>query len=111
MKGKATLILAGIALAGFATAASAAKPAMTGKEKQELAEKARKQVAADMARQPRNQAEARTTLKTERGVTTVLVPTDLWNTLAAEKNPDGTLRVVEFDGTGPTPKTEGLPNE
>lgn len=106
---KAALLLAGIALAGTTTVAFAAKPAMTHQEKQELAAKAKKVHAANVAKQPRTSGQAKATLKTERGVTTALVPTVLWTTLAvADEN--GKVRIVEADGTK-APTTEGLPNE
>ena len=108
---KATLLLAGIALAASTTVAFAAKPALTHQQKQDIAAKAKKKMAATQATQPRNQAEARLTKKTTIRGTEVRVPTDLWNTLAATKNADGSIRVVDTDGTDGTTTPEGLPNE
>ena len=111
MKGKATLVLAGIVLAGASTMASAAKPAMTHQEKQELAAKVTKDVAAYRATQPRTSGQAATTKRTLRGGGTgIRVPTELWNTLGVVQDGKAPPRIVESDGTG-APATEGLPNE
>jgi len=106
---KATLLLAGLALAA-STVAFAAKPALTHQQKQDIAAKAKKKMAHTQATQPRNQAEAKLTQKTDIRGTQVRVPTELWNTLATVKDADGSLRVVDTDGTS-APATEGLPNE
>jgi hypothetical protein len=111
MKGKAILVLAGIVLAGASTIASAAKPPMTHQQKKELAAQAQKKVAADIATQPRTSGQALTTKRTiAGGAQTMRVPTELWTTLATQQEADGTLRVLESDGTA-APATEGLPNE
>lgn len=107
---KATLLLAGVALAFATTAAFAAKPALTPQQKHDIAAKAKKKMAETQATQPRNQSEAKLTKKTTVRGTEVRVPTELWNTLATTKNADGSLRVVDTDGTT-APATEGLPNE
>ena len=106
---KATLLLAGLALAA-STVAFAGKPALTPQQKHDIAAKAKKKMAETQATQPRNQSEAKLTKKTTVRGTEVRVPTELWNTLATTKNADGSLRVVDTDGTT-APATEGLPNE
>lgn len=108
---KATLVVAGAMLAAVSMGASAAKPAMTHQEKQDFAAKAQKKAAAMRATQPRTEGQARATMKRmTNGATAIRVPTELWTTLAAEKDANGTLRTIEADGTS-APATEGLPNE
>lgn len=115
MKGKATLVLAGVVLAGASTLASAAKPAMTYQQKHEVAAKAQKKTAAFRATQPQTADQARTTKRTiAGGGTEVRVPTELWNTLGTQQDANGKVRVVESDGTASAtevPATEGLPHE
>lgn len=112
MKAKATLVLAGFVLAG-ATAAHAAKPELTGKEKKELAS----QMAAHQkkaAPQPKTMAQSNAAkVGSTTGAQGQLVASDLWSTLSATDGPQGSLRIVESDGdgTGEAPTSEGFPNE
>jgi hypothetical protein len=112
MKGKALLILAGITLAGGAMTAHAAKP-MTDADKQAAAKAVAQNHKTFNVVAPRTMAQASGTLRqTPSGGKAISVPTELWNTLSVQKQADGTLRMVESDGTAPAnAKTEGLPNE
>jgi hypothetical protein len=100
MKGKAILVLAGIALVS-ATAAQAAKPELTGKQKKEMAAS----VAAHQkkaAPQPKTMAQSNAAkIRSTSGAQGQLVASDLWSTLVES---DG-------DGTGAAPTSEGFPNE
>ncbi|HKN78700.1 MAG TPA: hypothetical protein VJW16_06000 [Lysobacter sp.] len=111
MKGKATLVVAGVVLAAISTVASAAKPAMTPQQRQDFVAKAQQKAAAMRATQPRTESQARATMKrTSNGATAIRVPTELWTTLAAQPDAKGSIRVIEADGSS-APSTEGLPNE
>jgi len=113
MKVKATLVLAGLVLVG-ATAAQAAKPELTGKEKREMAAN----VAAHQkkaAPQPKTMAQSNAAKlrSTTTGAKGQLVASDLWSTMSAQTDKNGQLTMVESDGdgTGAAPATEALPNE
>jgi hypothetical protein len=111
---KASLLFAGMMLAGMTFAVHAAKPELTGKEKKEMAAK----VAANVKKAPPlpktvEQASAVKLRSSATGAEGLRVPTDLWNTLSVQADANGTMRIVESDGDGSeTPKTvEGAPNE
>jgi hypothetical protein len=112
MKGKALLILAGITLASGAMSAHAAKP-LSVAEKQAAAQAVKQNHKRANVLVPRTMAEANGTLRqTPSGGKAISVPTELWNTLSVRKAADGSLRMVETDGTAtPATKSEGLPNE
>lgn len=114
MKGKTTLIFAGMMLAGMTFAAQAAKPELTGKEKKAMAAK----VVANQKKappQPRTMAQSNAAKlrSTGTGAEGQMVASDLWNTLGVQTDANGQMRIVEADGNGESaPKTtEGLPNE
>lgn len=69
--------------------------------------------ASRLQQQPRTMSEAATTkVRLANGTEGYLVPTDLWNTLAVEKDAQGKLRVIETDGsTAPAASTEGATHE
>lgn len=56
-------------------------------------------------KQPRTEAEARPTLKnTPNGDGTAMqVPTELWSSLAAQKDAQGNVRISEYEGNQPAP--------
>jgi hypothetical protein len=112
MKGKGLMIVAGIALASGAMSAHAAKP-MTVAEKKAAAEAVAQNHKRFNVTPPKTMAQANGTLRqTATGGNAISVPTDLWNTLAVEKAADGSVRIVETDGTATAgAKQEGLPNE
>ena len=64
-------------------------------------------------KQPKTQQEAlATVVKQPDGTVGIAVPESLWNTMSAQKNANGTMKVLEADGTAPAPATsEGAPNE
>jgi len=112
MKVKATLVLAGLVLAG-ATAAQAAKPEMTGKEKKEMAAHVRAN-AKNVPAQPKTMAQSNAAkIASPSGAAGQRVASDLWSTLSAQTDANGRVSMVESegDGTGPAPATEGQPNE
>ena len=112
MKVKATLVLAGLVLVG-ATAAQAAKPELTGKEKREMAAN----VAAHQkkaAPQPKTMAQSNAAkIGSTTGAVGQQVASDLWSTMSAQTDANGGLKMVESDGdgTGAAPAMEGNPNE
>lgn len=112
MKGKSLLILAGITLASGAMTAHAAKP-MTDVEKEAAAKAVAQNHKTFNVVAPRTMAQASGTLRqTPSGGKAISVPIELWNTLSVEKQADGTVRIVENDGTATANSTkEGLPNE
>lgn len=112
MKVKATLVLAGLVLVG-ATAAQAAKPELTGKQKKEMAANVAAH-AKKAAPQPKTMAQSNAAkLRSTTGAKGQLVASDLWSTMSAQTGKNGQLTMVESDGdgTGAAPATEALPNE
>ena len=110
---KATLVLAGVALA-CTFVAQAAKPELTGKEKKEMAAA----VAAQMKHapaQPRTmaQSDAAKIKHTGTGTQGQLVATELWSQMEVRTDATGAVHVVETDGdaSSTATATEGQPNE
>ena len=110
---KASLLFAGMMLAGMTFVVHAAKPELTGQQKKEIAAK----VAANMKKAPPQaktleQSNA-TTFRTPQGAVGQQLATELWSTLSAQADANGQLRVVEHagDGSEAAKATEGLPNE
>jgi hypothetical protein len=95
-----------------AGAAYAAKPLSAEQKKAMAATVAANHKRLNVA-PPRTMAQANGTLRqTASGGKAISVPTELWNTLAVEKAADGSLHVLETDGTAVAgAKSEGLPNE
>jgi hypothetical protein len=64
-------------------------------------------------KQPKTQHEAMATLvKQSDGTLGMAVPESLWNTMSVQHNANGSMQVLEADGTAPAPATsEGAPNE
>ncbi len=56
-------------------------------------------------KQPRTEAEAKPTLKNTPNGTgaTMQVPTNLWSSLAAQKDAQGNVQVREYEGNEPAP--------
>ena len=109
---KATLLLAGVSLAFATTVAFAAKPALTGKEKKELAAKVKENQKKAPA-QPKTMAQAGAMkLQSATGAQGVMVATDLWPTMYVQTDANGAQHIVETEGgTVPAKTAEGLPNE
>lgn len=102
-------LVTGLAIAIAVPAAQAAKPT-----EQELQAKAAKLAAKrGNFKQPRTMKEGEATeLRLANGATRALVPTELWNQLAVEKDAQGDLQIVEADATAaPAAKSEGLSHE
>ena len=107
-KGQWLLLAAGLAAAGLATAATKETPAQ---------HKAKIEAFARSAKafpQPETMAQAVDTRQTlDNGAVKVQVPTELFNTLSAETDAKGNVRIAETDGTTPAPaaKAEGPAHE
>lgn len=69
--------------------------------------------ASRLQQQPRTMTDAAASkMKLANGTEGYLVPTELWNTLAVEKDAQGKLRVIETDGTtAPASSTEAATHE
>lgn len=111
MKNKSNLIwlATAMAIACAVPAVQAAKPTA-----QELDAKAAKLAAKrGNFKQPRTMKEGEATeTRLANGTTRALVPTELWNQLAVEKDAQGNLQIVESDATAaPAVKSEGLSHE
>jgi len=109
---KASLLFAGMMLAGMTFVVHAAKPELTGQEKKELAAKAAAN-AKKAPPQPKTMAQSNAaTLRSGTVARGQLVATDLWNTLSVQTDADGKQRIVESNGLlDEAPKAEALPNE
>lgn len=102
-------LVTGLAIASAVPAVQAAKPTA-----QELEAKAAKLAAKrSNFKQPRTMKEGEATeARLANGTTRALVPTELWNQLAVEKDAQGNLKIVEADATAaPAAKSEGLSHE
>ena len=110
---KASLLFAGMMLAGMTFAVHAAKPETTPEQRKAKAEAMAKKAAAFKASQPQTASQA---LRTQRtipgGGTAVRVPAELWTTLSAQQSADGRMQILEADGTAAAPAaTQELPHE
>ncbi|MCC8362997.1 hypothetical protein LK996_07900 [Lysobacter sp. A6] len=112
MKLKSTLALAGVTLVCATTMAWAAKPALTGQQKKEMAAKVKENHKKALP-QPRTMADANSMrLKSTTGAEGVRVATELWPTLYVQTDANGNKRIVDGEGDSvPAATTEGLPNE
>lgn len=100
---KTACVVAGFAVAALAaTSAQAAKP-LSVKQKNEMAEQMARTYQARQATAKLQRGVAKTaapkTLSAPGGGTGMEVPDDLHNYLSVQRNADGTLRVIETDGT------------
>lgn len=95
-KARLICIAAGLAVAGTAATADAAKP-LTPKERAAKAQELRQHHRS--FQQPRTiaQAEARV-MPTASGGTALATPTELWNHLSVTRDENGELQVVESEG-------------
>lgn len=112
MNGKTRIfwMLTGLAVAGAASVAHAAKP-LTPQER-----KAKAQVLIKNHRtfqQPRTMAQTNAAAKRlPDGTTTAPLATELWNHLSVERDAAGHLKILETDGaTAPSTTTEGTDHE
>jgi hypothetical protein len=103
-------IAATLALACALPAAQAAN--QNSKDRQAKIEKIKQNQR--LVKQPRTMAEAAATVvRLDNGATSVMVPTELWNSLSVQKDANGNLQVRESDGNSApvSTTTEGLENE
>lgn len=100
-----------VVFAGMAPAAQAAKPSPSAKELKAMANQARENHR--FFKQPETMAQAAATeVRMPDGTVAMAVPTELWNSLAAEHDASGKLQVREFDGTdAPVIPTKELDHE
>ena len=103
-KARLICIAAGLAIAGTAATADAAKP-MTPKERAAKTQELRQNHRS--FQQPRTiaQAELRA-MPLAGGGTALAAPTELWNHLSATRGPDGQIRVHEAEGQYAAPAQE-----
>jgi hypothetical protein len=97
-------LISGLAVAGAASVAQAAKPSTTPQQRKAQAETLVRNHKGFAATQPRTMAQADTTqVRLPDGTVSVRVPTELWSHLAVQKDAQGNLHQVETsNGTVPT---------
>ncbi len=110
-------LVAGLAVAGAGTTfvAQAVKPGHAPQQHKAAIQSIRNNHHKFKATQPRTMAQGNaTTVRMPDGKSTARVPTVLWSDLAAQKDAQGNLHVIERSGDAPPPtstQAEGLENE
>lgn len=103
-KARALWLVAGLAVAGAASVAQAAKPSTTPQQRKAAMENIKRNHKQFNATQPRTMAQANATkVRLAAGGSAMRAPTELWNHLAVQRDAQGNLRQVETSNGAQAP--------
>lgn len=95
-KARALWLISGLAVAGVASVAQAAKPSTTPQQRKAAVETIKRNHAGFSATQPRTMAQANATkVRLAGGAGAMRAPTELWNHLAVQRDAQGNAHQVE----------------
>ncbi|MCJ0826419.1 hypothetical protein MQC88_10735 [Luteimonas sp. 50] len=101
-KARALWLVAGLAVAGAASVAQAAKPSQTPQQRKAAMENIKRNHKQFSASQPRTIAQANATkVRLAAGGGAMRAPTELWNHLTVQRDPQGSPYQVETSNDAP----------
>jgi hypothetical protein len=103
-KARMLWLISGLAIAGAASVAQAAKPSTTAQQRKATVETIKKNHKGFAATQPRTMAQANATMaRLPNGAGAMRAPTELWNNLAVQRDAQGSLHQVETSNGAQAP--------
>ena len=97
-------LISGLAVAGAASVAQAAKPSTTPQQRKAAVETIKKNHKGFAATQPRTMAQANATMtRLPNGASAMRAPTELWNHLAVQRDAQGNPHQVETSNGAQAP--------